>query len=203
LPALAFLLALSLLTGLVWWRVLHRSDASAGTPCPTTSTSSTPTASITVVPAASSVAVTVLNSTQKTGLAAAVSALLAKDGFKMGQPANDLTNRAPVLGVAEIRYGPTGTSAAKLLSFYVSGAVLVNDGRTTDHIDLAIGAKYTTLTSAATVQQALIADKISQQAPSPTGKSTGSSSAVPTATSPSTTSPNTPGPSTSSSCRSS
>ena len=27
LPALAFLLALSLLTALVWWRVLHRSDS--------------------------------------------------------------------------------------------------------------------------------------------------------------------------------
>src|ERR1700712_5111461 len=89
LPALAFLLALSLLTALVWWRVLHRSDSAGASAKPTCSTSATPTQ--TVVPANASVTVNVLNSTTKTGLAAQVTALLVTDGFKTGTANNDQT----------------------------------------------------------------------------------------------------------------
>ncbi|MDQ1721771.1 MAG: hypothetical protein QOI26_1505, partial [Pseudonocardiales bacterium] len=39
LPALAFLLALSILTGIVWWRVLHRAEPAGTTSKPTPSQS--------------------------------------------------------------------------------------------------------------------------------------------------------------------
>jgi LytR cell envelope-related transcriptional attenuator len=164
LPAVVFLLALSLLTALVWWRVLHRSDsgkAAASSP----SCSASPTPSLTVVPAPAAVTVTVLNSTDKTGLAAQVSGFLATDGFKTGTPAfaNDETTRAPVTGVAEIRYGPAGAAGAKLLTFYVPGATLVPDATVTDAtIVVAIGAKYTAVAAATDVAKALASAKVSQ-----------------------------------------
>jgi LytR cell envelope-related transcriptional attenuator len=165
LPALAFLLALSLLTALVWWRVLHRSDSAKSSTTPTCSASATP--SVTVLPAAASVTVTVLNSTDKTGLAAQVTGFLVTDGFKTGTPANDASSRAPVTGVAEIRYGPTGAAAAKLLTFYVAGATLVPDSRTDASVDLAVGAKYTAVASASDAAKALAAAKLSQLPPPP------------------------------------
>ena len=161
LPALAFLLALSLLTALVWWRVLHRSDSAKAASTPS-SCSASPTPSLTVVPAPGSVTVNVLNSTSKTGLAAQVTALLATAGFKTGTPSNDETARAPVTGIAEIRYGPAGVGAARLLLFYVPGSVLVEDTRTDASVDLALGAKYTAVVAPSDVAKALIAAKVSQ-----------------------------------------
>jgi hypothetical protein len=177
LPALAFLLALSLLTALVWWRVLHRSDTAKASVTATCTASAPATPTISAVPAPAAVTVTVLNSTQKTGLAAQVTGFLAADGFKVGTPANDLTARAPVTGIAEIRYGPTGAAAAKLLSFYVPGATLVPDGRTDASVDLAVGAKYTAVLSTASVASALAAAKVSQLPP-PTSGSAAASSTV-------------------------
>lgn len=175
LPALAFLLALSLLTALVWWRVIHRSDSShASSPQPSCTTSATPT--LTVVPAPASVTVNVLNSTQKTGLAGQVTGFLAADGFKTGTPTNDTSSRAPVAGVAEIRYGPTGAAAAKLVSFYVPNSVLVPDARTDASVDLALGAKFTAVLSSSDVAKALAAAKVSQAA-APTGSAAPSSTA--------------------------
>jgi hypothetical protein len=179
LPALAFLLALSLLTALVWWRVIHRSD-SANAALPTCTTSASPT--VTVVPASASVLVNVLNSTDTNGLAGKVTGLLAADGFKTGTPGNDSGPRSPVTGVAEIRFGPTGAAAAKLLSFYVPGAVLVPDTRADASVDLAIGAKYTAVASPTDVAKSLAAAKLSQApAPKPSGSSaagTGSAGAT-------------------------
>jgi hypothetical protein len=171
---LAFLLALSLLTALVWWRVIHRSDAGKTTAQPSCSTSAAPTVS--VVPAPAAVTVTVLNSTDKTGLASQVTGFLATDGFKVGTAANDLTDRAPVTGIAEIRYGPTGAAGAKLVSFYVPGATLVPDARTDATVDLALGAKYTAVLAAADVAKALASAKLSQAAPPPTSPTPASSS---------------------------
>ena len=165
LPALAFLLALSILTALVWWRVLHRSDSSkAASSPPSCTASATPTVS--VVPAPGAVTVTVLNSTDKTGLAAQVTGFLTTDGFKTGTPTNDTSARSPVAGVAEIRFGPTGAAAAKLLMFYVPGATLVPDATKTDaSIDLAVGAKYTAVASTTDVAKALTSAKLSQLPP--------------------------------------
>ena len=188
LPALAFLLALSLLTALVWWRVLHRSDSAKAAPTPS-SCSASPTPSLTVVPAPGAVTVNVLNSTTKTGLAAQVTALLVTAGFKTGTPSNDETARAPVTGIAEIRYGPSGAGAARLLLFYVPGAVLVKDTRTDSSVDLALGAKYTAVVAPSEVAKALIAAKVSQlPAPAP-ASSTPAAGAVSTPAKPSSPAP--------------
>jgi hypothetical protein len=180
LPALVFLLALSLLTALVWWRVIHRSDTAKATSPPTCSVSATP--SVTVLPAAASVTVTVLNSTDKSGLAAQVTGFLAADGFKTGTAANDLTSRAPVAGVAEVRYGPKGAAGAKLVSYYVPGSTLVLDTRTDASVDLALGAKYTAVLAPSDVAKALASAKLSQlPAPSST-PAAGTGSAKPSTT---------------------
>jgi hypothetical protein len=186
LPALAFLLALSLLTALVWWRVLHRADAvSKDSASPRSSCSATPTPTVTAVPAPSAVTVEVLNSTQRNQLAADVGALLVHDGFKIAGVANDQTSRAPVQGVAEIRFGPAGRSAATLLSYYVPGATLVPDTRTSATVDLALGAKYTTVSTAAAVSKALTAARVSQLPPPPTkAKTTAKATAKVTPTTP-------------------
>ncbi|HLY33447.1 MAG TPA: hypothetical protein VKQ07_02840, partial [Jatrophihabitantaceae bacterium] len=59
LPALICLAALTLLTALVWWRVLHRDSGSAKA-APTC----TPTATAQILPKPSAVTLSVLNSTQ-------------------------------------------------------------------------------------------------------------------------------------------
>ena len=101
-----------------------------------------------MVPAPAAVTVTVLNSTDKTGLAAQVTGFLATDGFKTGTPANDTHRRAPVTGVAEIRYGPAGAAGGQ-------AGVVLRPGRdagarraaTDATVDLALGAKYTAVAS--------------------------------------------------------
>jgi hypothetical protein len=180
LPALAFLLALSLLTALVWWRVLHRADA---TDAVAAQPSCTPSVTVTALPAPQAVTLTVLNSTQRTGLAAMVGQELTQLGFKVAGVANDETSRAPVASVAEVRFGPAGTGAATLVSYYVPGAVLVNDGRTDTSVDLALGAKYTALATAAQVTKALAAAHLVQLPPPATKAASSSGKAA--ATSPS------------------
>ncbi len=178
LPALAFLLALSLLTALVWWRVLHRGDDSK-TAAPQPSCSSSTAPAPTVVPSPAAVNMTVLNSTTRQGLAASVGQALTGLGFKVTAVANDLTSRAPVTGVAEVRYGPAGKAAATLVSYYVPGATLVADTRTGASVDLALGAKYVALATAADVAKALVAAHITQlPAPAATTAATSAASAT-------------------------
>lgn len=118
LPALAFLLALSLLTALVWWRVFDRSTGdSAAAPSPTCAAQQG-----IELPAPAQVSLIVLNGTDRAGLAGTVSDSLAGAGFQVGSPGNDT---AAVSGVAELRFGPAGLAAATLLMYYIPGAVLV------------------------------------------------------------------------------
>jgi hypothetical protein len=178
LPALAFLVGLLLLTALVWWRVIHRGGGNHATAATTATatTCSSAAPSPTVVPPAGAVNVQVLNSTDRSGLASSVGQTLTQDGFKSaGTPANDLTTRAPVAGVAEIRFGPAGKDAATLLSYYVPNATLVADTRTTAVVDLALGAKFTALAAPADVTKALSEAHVVQSggaAPSPTAHPT-------------------------------
>lgn len=168
LPALIFLLALALLTALVWWRVIHRADGTTSKPSssPTKTCSSAPLPPSTVVPANADVTVQVLNSTNKTGLAGTTGAALVKLGFKQaGTPGNDLTNRAPVAGVAELRFGPAGKTAADLLAFYFPGAVSVLDQRTGAVVDVALGAQFTAIATPDAVAAAMKAAKVTQAAP--------------------------------------
>lgn len=165
LPALAFLLALSLLTALVWWRVLHRANDSPKSSASPSCSASTPAAvPVVSVPVPAAVTVKVLNSTTRAGLAASVGAALTTLGFKVSSVANDLTTRAPVTGGAEVRYGPLGKSAATLVSFYVPGSTLFLDNRTDASVDLSLGAKYTALAAAPAVAAALAAAHLTQSA---------------------------------------
>jgi len=118
LPALICLVALTLLTALVWWRVLERGSphaASTPTACPTVSSHA--------LPRPTSVTVTVLNSTTRSGLAKTTAAALAKLGFTTSY-AND-TGHAAIAGVAEIRFGQDEKDAAATLNFYFPGATQV------------------------------------------------------------------------------
>ena len=147
LPALAFLLALSLLTALVWWRVFHRDDAGEAAPRQTcTVQAGTP------LPEPATVTVIVLNGTERVGLAGQASALLAADGFVMGEPGNEPT---AVAAAAEIRFGPTGLPGATLLSYYIPNAILVPiPSRAEATVDVALGAQYPETGGVRTVEQA-------------------------------------------------
>lgn len=169
LPALIFVLALCLLAALVWWRVLNRDDPA---PEHQATCSTTPAQPPTQLPKPAAVTLSVLNSTNHNGLGASVLALLKKDGFKIPAAAgNDTT---PVAGVAEIRYGPTGTGGALLLAYYLPGSTLVTTDSANSTVVLSIGAKYKSLATAAAVTAKLKADGITLAAtpvPAPTPSS--------------------------------
>ena len=89
--------------------------------------------------------VNVYNSSDRVGLAGSVARSLRERDFVIGKVANDPSSRkAPK--VAEIRYGPKGAAHAKLLRTALpKGTTLVKDKRKVATVDLALGAKYTTL----------------------------------------------------------
>ena len=94
------------------------------------------------VPAPEQISVTVLNSSNRTGLAAATARQLGQLGFTIVDAANDKTGRdAP--SVAELRYGEGGRPGALVLRDYLpSGTKMHKDKREDDSIDLALGAKF-------------------------------------------------------------
>ena len=175
LPALIFILVLALLTAIVWWRVIHRvsSEASAQP-----SASCSP-AAVTVVPIPAAVTVHILNATNRTGLAAGVRSSLAKAGFVVADIGND---DVPLPGIAEIRYGPAGRAAAKLVGYYFPGATLIGSARTDNQVEISLGAKFTAVSTTATVKAALTRDHVTQVAPARPGTlSTPTPSPSPTA----------------------
>src|SRR5690606_2284825 len=108
LPALIFLLALCLLTALVWWRVINRDgpESTAAQRCPSTAA----TGASGLLPNPASVTVLVLNSTDRSGIAAGARTALLAAGFRIPDPArNDAQEFGgtgnPVPETAEIRYG--------------------------------------------------------------------------------------------------
>jgi hypothetical protein len=164
LPALAFLLALSLLTALVWWRVFNRTqdDGDSAGARPTCAAQQNVN-----LPAPNTVHVTVLNATDRAGLAGTVSAALAADGFVMGTPDND-TGSVP--GVAEIRFGSAGTAAANLLLYYLPGASLVPTPTATDAtVVVSVGANVAESGGVQTVDQANASIAAANNSPAPDG----------------------------------
>jgi hypothetical protein len=101
-----------------------------------------PAACSTVVPTPqlgpAEVSVNVYNATNKQGLAGATAKDVAKRGFKVKSVANDPLKKT-IKKAAEIRFGPTGAESAQLLAEHVPGAVLVEDKRKSDTIDLVLG----------------------------------------------------------------
>jgi hypothetical protein len=168
LPALVFIGALSLLTALVWFRVLHRTDDSgkaAASSCPNVS-SSTPTPTPTVLPVASHVSVIVLNSTSRNGIAGATTKVLAKAGFATSKASDDSAlygGHGLIKGVAEIRY-PTGQlAAATLLRYYFLGATLKASDSSGTLVVVSLGSRFTHVNSPAGVKRALAAAHATQR----------------------------------------
>jgi hypothetical protein len=155
-PALIALLVLSLLTALVWWRAIARnSEDHASSVCTTVAPTKT-----TTLPEPTYVTLAVYNSTSRNGLAAKAAKTLKKDGFTIpNQAANDPQNKL-ITGVAEIRYGASGTDGAQLLAFYVPGATMVATDSQDSTVVLSLGKGFTRFATEAEVQTALQAQGI-------------------------------------------
>ncbi|HEX8304657.1 MAG TPA: LytR C-terminal domain-containing protein [Jatrophihabitans sp.] len=154
LPALAFLLALSVLTAIVWWRVLHRPEpaqtAEPQTVAPTASC--TPGGAKAVrLPTPASVSVVVLNGAGRDLLATKVTSQLKGRGFKTGTPGTTTA----LNGVGEIRYGAAGRAGATLLSYHLPGAKLTPSNRSDARVNLVLGAGFRALASADTASKAV------------------------------------------------
>jgi hypothetical protein len=149
------LAGLTLLTALVWWRVLSRDDgsASAGSHCPG------PSASGSELPRPASVPVSVLNSTNRTGIAAKTAKRLTQLGFKVAGYGND-DPRVHVAGSAEIRYGPEDKDGAALLLYYFPGAKLV-PLKSEGPIVVSLGLKFHAVTGSTAAKKALSAAHVS------------------------------------------
>jgi hypothetical protein len=153
LPAVIALAALLLLTALVWWRVLHRDDgvASAGSStCSTQQPVSGP-----ALPGPGLVTLKVLNATDRSGIAAKARTRLVTDGFNVPAAAANDKPKVRIRGVAEIRFGPKGRAAAKLVHYYLPGAKLVPTDARTATVTVSLGEKYQGIASASSVQAAL------------------------------------------------
>lgn len=119
-------------------------------------TGSCPTA--TTVPVdAPSVQVSVLNATERPGLAGGVADELTARGLVVGAVAN-ATEETQVPGAAQIRFGPEGERAAQGLASIAPGAELLRDDlRAGPAIDLVLGEGWTELAPADTPLTASVA----------------------------------------------
>ena len=166
--ALVLLVGLGALVAAGWfgWALANRTDdsssASPSTSVTTSASSCTPAPSPTPTttrspkppPKPKVITVNVYNSTTRSGLARKTADQLHDRGFIIGNVTNDHAPK-PVVGVAEVRYGPRGLAAAHVVAAQVVGAKLVEDKRTSPDVDLAVGAKYKKLATAAQVKAAL------------------------------------------------
>lgn len=87
------------------------------------------------------VTVNVYNASGASGIARSTAQALASHGFDI-----DAIDNAPsgteTPAVAEIRHGVQGLEEAELLASHVEGAVLVEDAREIDEVDLYIGTDF-------------------------------------------------------------
>ena len=177
LPALVFLVALSLLTALVWWRVIHRGSGSSGashcTSAPSTSAPAVPTGGATL-PTPAAVTVRVVNSTARSGIATKARAVLERDGFRVPDRAANDTAGARIAGVAEIRYGNGHLADAKLLAYYFPTATLKLTPAAGDTVVVSLGRGYKRVATQAEVRDALQRDRVSQGSVAPTPSPTSS-----------------------------
>jgi len=159
LPALAFLLALTVLTAIVWWRVLHRPDGAATTgagPTIVQPSSCSPAGKAVTLPKPATITVSVLNGTDRYQLATQVTALLKARGFRVGTPGDAPSHLA---GVGQIQFGAAGRAAATLLSYYVPGAAMVAESRSGTALTLVVGAGYHALATPTSVAKSVAGAK--------------------------------------------
>jgi hypothetical protein len=156
LPALAFLLVLTVITAVVWWRVLHRpgdsSSPTAGGSAPVTAVTCASGGKPIKLPTAASVTVDVLNGSNRYQLATTISNQLKARGFATGKPQDSPT---PFTGVAQIRYGTAGKAGATLLSYHLPGAVLVTERRPDAAVHVVLGAAFRALATPAVAAKAV------------------------------------------------
>jgi hypothetical protein len=152
-PALAFLLALLVLTAIVWWRVLHRDQSGSSSNGRATGTlvqSCAPSGSPKyVLPRPAGVTLKVVNGSSKDGLAASVLTELKARGFKtIGTDTVTDTAQLATLSteVAEIHYGTAGKTNAELVGYYLAGSKLVKVSRSDAAVDVVLGMSFTKLT---------------------------------------------------------
>jgi hypothetical protein len=172
LPALVALVALLLLTGIVWWRVLHRGGATNAAAQCSTHTS----APAITLPAPQQVSIRVLNSTSRSGIASRARTTLASDGFNIPRAAGNDNPKSHIRGVAEIRYGPGAAKGAQLLHYYLPGALMVTTQSKGSTIILSLGDKYRSVASASSVTAALQKAQIQLATGAPRSPSSSSSS---------------------------
>ena len=174
LPALVAIAALTLLTALVWFRVLHRGAESANTASSTASHTPCPTptpAPVKVLPKPSLVTLIVLNSTTRNGLAAGVRKTLIADGFKVPALATDDSatygGHGTLPGVAEIRFGPSQRYAAALVAYYLPGATLVQTDSSAPSVIVSLGTTYKALATPSAVAAAITTAGATLTSPAP------------------------------------
>jgi len=126
-----------------------------------------------VLPVTGKVTVNVLNSTKRQGLARSTADVLTARGMKVKKVGN-ASEDGVVEGVAELRYGPKGEKAARLLEFYFPGAELVPIDRKTKIVDVVLGTEYEKVLGEAQIAAALAS-------PSPSASGPGCASSAPAA----------------------
>lgn len=98
--------------------------------------------------------VQVLNATQRRGLAADVAAQLGQRGYAVAGIGNDDSGVA-VPEPAQVRHGPEGVLQAQTVAVNIPGAVLVDDGRPGNQVELALGEGFAALATPEEVAAAL------------------------------------------------
>ena len=141
-PPLIFLLVLAVAALLVWLNVM-RTDES-----PKSASSSACATAAKAPPSLDpkTVHLRVLNGTDQQGLAQDVADRLKGRGFVVDEVSNDSSGRK-VTGVAELRHGPRGTSAADYVRLYLPDAGDYTDTRATSQVDVVVGPGFDGLTS--------------------------------------------------------
>jgi hypothetical protein len=92
--------------------------------------------------------ITVINGTQRNGLAAAVAKELQKRQFRVMSIETEALAK-PLKSVVMVRYGPAGTLAARTVAMQFPAKVaMVQDKRDSEAIDVVIGEKYKAMVSA-------------------------------------------------------
>jgi hypothetical protein len=92
----------------------------------------------------SRVTVNVYNASNRTGLAAIVARSLERQGFKVATVDNDPLGKT-LLGVGEIRTGPSGAAGAVLVAKRLAGARIMHDDRMDASVDVVLGTTFRAL----------------------------------------------------------
>jgi hypothetical protein len=129
------------------------------------------------------VVVTVLNATDRRGLAAQVTSTLQGQGFTRATTGgNDLLHPPGTMRCrGQIRFGSHGAAAARTLALVMPCAELVSDERQDSTVDLVLGATFSTLdpnSAARTVLKQLDASGTSQTEPAALQSIAGSTPAM-------------------------